>query len=175
MKPFQRQDSVTDQLATVVALATAAGCYDAADWITSRINHPAGSKAAATATEPATVVQSRCSVQGRAGQCTKMRGHGQRHRYESLDNPYRAPHVPPQRDWTRVASTPLKSGSRTYVLSVGGPCKVVNERGLRTVVSIESHPDGRVNVEVKDGNVGRTRIYPASKIIYKRPKKVVSP
>lgn len=29
----QRQDSVTDQLVDVIALAERDGCYDAADWI----------------------------------------------------------------------------------------------------------------------------------------------
>lgn len=33
----QRQDSVTDQLRTVVELATRAGCYDAADLIKARL------------------------------------------------------------------------------------------------------------------------------------------
>jgi hypothetical protein len=30
---LQRQDSLTDQMETVLKLATEAGCYDAADWL----------------------------------------------------------------------------------------------------------------------------------------------
>lgn len=31
--PTNRQDSLTDQMETVLNLATEAGCYDAADWL----------------------------------------------------------------------------------------------------------------------------------------------
>lgn len=169
---YQRQDSLTDQMATVMALAVAAGCYDAHDWLKSRWDHPAGKQAATALVDPSTVVQSRCSVQGRTGQCTKMRGHGQRHRYESDTNRYIAPHVPPPRAWTKVETVPIKgTGSRSYRLAVGNPCKVSDVRGMFTVVSIESHPDGRVNVEVKGDRTGHTRVFPLGRIGYKRPRK----
>lgn len=37
VRVLPRQDSVTDQLLDVLRWATAAGCYDAADWIASRM------------------------------------------------------------------------------------------------------------------------------------------
>lgn len=36
----QRQDSLSDQLRHVAGLATAAGCYDAADWLKAQIESP---------------------------------------------------------------------------------------------------------------------------------------
>lgn len=37
VRALPRQDSVTDQLLDVLRWATAAGCYDAADWIASQM------------------------------------------------------------------------------------------------------------------------------------------
>lgn len=125
-----------------------------------------------------------CGVQGRGDTvCRKTRGHGQRHRYSEVVNPSR--HVPLPITWAKVESVAIKSGSKTFTLKVGGPCSLLpgTASGPATVgqikhgykvLAIESHPDGRINVEVvKPGDL-RARIVPLSRILYKRPKKVTS-
>lgn len=171
----QRQDSLAAQMETVLALAVAAGCYDAHDWLKSHWGHPTNRDARKGAPSPvqpaADVLPSRCAAVGRTGQCTKMRGHGQRHRYESPTNRYVPAHVPPHRTWTKVESVPLKSGSKTFTLAVGNPCKVSGVRGMFKVISIETHPDGRVSVEVTNDRTGHSRVFRLDQIVYKRPAK----
>lgn len=120
-----------------------------------------------------------CGLTDRRGwTCKKGRGHGQRHRYEAPSaNP--SAHVPVAREWTKVDSVPIKGGSKTFTLAVGGPCSLLpldssqqTKHGFK-VVSIETHPDGRCNVEViKPGDI-RSRTVPLVRILYRRPKKGV--
>lgn len=77
----------------------------------------------------------------------------------------------PSRDWTRMSSFTIASGSRNYVVKPGWPCRVQGQRGEWQVIAIETHTDGRINVEVKQDRNGHSRVFRASEIIYKRPKK----
>lgn len=129
-------------------------------------------KAPAPGLLAAAVEQGFCGVVGpNASVCLRQGGHSQRHRYIPVAQmPKR--HVPPPRPWTKTDSFTKTSGSRTYVIKIGHPCKVEGERGLFKVISIEQHAeDGRVNVEVTNDRTGHSRIFPADRIIYKRPRK----
>lgn len=77
--------------------------------------------------------------------------------------------------WEDLEEFQLKSGSKTYTVSVGNPVKV---RGLGrggaigdgyTVIRIQER-GGEINVDVKKG-IDHTRTVKSDKIIYKRPKK----
>lgn len=167
---FQRQDSLTDQMVTLLHLAQAAGCYDAADWVKARWAHPTNPKPAEAPTAAPGAIDGLCTVTDRRGiRCSRLRGHAQRHRYTERVNP--SVHIPVQRDWVRVDRVPLKSGSKTFTLAVGGPCKVSGERGIFTVIAIETHPDGRINVEVTQDRTGHSRVFALDRITYKRPRK----
>lgn len=121
----------------------------------------------------------RCKAPGRGGtQCTRMTGHRERHRY----GPPPEGAAPDQRGWYGVTAYRHQQKSRTYDVRLGNPVKIKGEGKHRadgtrsdssgwTVVGIEKHADGRVNVEVKKSRDGHTRVFPADKIIYQRPRK----
>lgn len=73
--------------------------------------------------------------------------------------------------WSPVESFRIPgSGSRLYTLIADSPCRVVGQRGVWRVVSAEQHNvDGRVNVQVIHATTARTRIFPATSLVYVRP------
>lgn len=111
-----------------------------------------------------------CQVQGPGTtRCHKPQGHGQRHRYTE---PPPREHVAPLREWTKRPSFTLTSGSRRYEVIVGNPCRIVGQRGLWKVVSIEAHNvNGRTSVEVTQDRTGHSRTFSSEQVIYKRPPK----
>ena len=121
----------------------------------------------------AAVEQGYCGVAGKGRTvCLRDKGHVQRHRYRLMaDIPKR--HVPPPRSWVKEGHFEKVSGSRRYKIEVGYPCKVDGVRGMFKVIGIERHTEtGKINVEVTNDRSGHSRVFPADKIIYKRPRKV---
>lgn len=113
-----------------------------------------------------------CPVVGRTGhQCSKPRGHGQRHRYQGVFTP---PTPPPPRNWIEQEAFTLGR----YSMTVGSPVKVPSfGRGHTTgwvIRRIERRVDAtgrdldKINVEVwKPGEHVRT--VKADRVVYVRP------
>jgi hypothetical protein len=139
-------------------------------------NGSAALQAAMTGATPAPA--SRCRAMGRGDlQCVKEGGHGQRHRYGPKSANPTAGHRVPTRSWVKTTSFVKESGSRKYKIEIGYPCKVEGQRGLWKVIGIEQGSAdvnrGKINVEVTNDRTGHSRVFPADKIQYKRPKKIL--
>ena len=78
-------------------------------------------------------------------------------------------------EWESVSEMPIVSGSRTYIIKVGYPCKVKGlGRGGATgsgwfIVGITKRGD-EYNVEVNQGRGTTVRFVKGNKILYQRPK-----